>query len=60
MPIYDYSTLINEVSYTNELLEQQNNKIDKFSTTTTILIMAVLFLKASDMIHHLFDATYKF
>lgn len=47
----NYETLLLEVSITNELLEEQNIKIDNLSNTVLILLFSVLFLKASNLIY---------
>ncbi len=60
MPVDNYETLVSEVSSTNELLEEQNIKIDNFNSTVSILLFAVLFFKAGEFIHRIFVRFYKY
>ena len=54
MPVDNYETLTTEVSRTNELLEEQNIKIDNFNSTVSI------FFKAGEFIHRIFVRFYKY
>ena len=60
MPVDNYETLTAEVSRTNELLEEQNIKIDNFNSTVSILLFAVLFFKAGDFVHKIFVRFYEY
>ena len=60
MPVDNHETLTAEVSRTNELLEEQNIKIDNFNSTVSILLFAVLFFKAGEFIHRIFVRFYKY
>lgn len=60
MPVDNYETSTTEVSRTNELLEEQNIKIDNFNSTVSILLFAVLFFKAGEFIHRIFVRFYKY
>lgn len=60
MPVNNYETSTTEVSRTNELLEEQNIKIDNFNSTVSILLFAVLFFKAGEFIHRIFVRFYKY
>lgn len=59
MEVNSYETLIAEVSHTNELLEEQNIKIEEFNSTVSILLCAVLFFKASYIVYCIFSRSYK-
>lgn len=51
----NFETLIAEVSTTNELLEEQNTKVDILSDSTFIILMAILFLLICGLISDFFD-----
>lgn len=58
--MYDnYSTLIAEVRTTNDLIEEQTQRIDTLESNLITYIIVIAIILCADMVHHILDATYK-
>lgn len=58
--MYDnYSTLIAEVRTTNDLIEEQTQRIDTLESNLIIYIIVIAIVICADKVHHILDATYK-